>query len=77
MNIRQFLALLIFFPLLTFGQFDNKKSYTISKCQIAPKIDGVLNDNTWGNLDIANEFTQVTPNNGNAERNHQKTEVKI
>jgi hypothetical protein len=77
MNIRQLLALLIFFPLLTFGQFENKKSYTISQCQIAPKIDGVLNDNTWQDLDIANNFTQISPNNGNPERNHQRTEVKI
>ena len=77
MNIRQFLALLIFFPLLTFGQFENKKSYIISKCQIAPKIDGVLNDNTWRNLDIANEFSQSLPNNGIPERNPQRTEVKI
>jgi len=77
MNIRQFLALLIFFPLLTFGQFDNKKSYTIEKCQIAPKIDGVLNDNTWKNVDIADEFTQGLPNNGIPERINQKTEVKI
>ena len=77
MNIRQLLALLIFFPLLTFGQFENKKSYTISQCKIAPKIDGVLNDNTWQDLDIANNFTQISPNNGNPERNHQRTEVKI
>ena len=77
MNIRQLLALLIFFPLLTFGQFDNKKTYTISQCKIAPKIDGVLNDNTWQDLDIANNFTQISPNNGNPERNHQRTEVKI
>ena len=73
MNIRQLLALLIFFPLLTFGQFENKKSYTISQCIIAPKIDGVLNDNTWQDLDIANNFTQISPNNGNPERNHQRT----
>ena len=77
MNIRQILALLIFFPLLTFGQFDNKKSYIISKCLIAPKIDGVLNDDTWANLDIASEFTQSLPNNGIPERNQQRTEVKI
>jgi hypothetical protein len=77
MNIRQFLLLNIFFPLLTFGQFDNKKLHTISKCQIAPKIDGILNDNTWRNLDIASEFTQSLPNNGIPERNQQRTEVKI
>jgi len=77
MNIRQLLGLLIFFPLLTFGQFDNKKTYTISQCKIAPKIDGVLNDNTWQDLDIANNFTQISPNNGIPERNQQRTEVKI
>ena len=77
MNIKQLLLLLVFFPLLTYGQFDNKKSYAIEKCQVAPKIDGVLNDNTWKDLDIANKFTQISPNNGNPERNHQRTEVKI
>ena len=28
-------------------------------------------------MDIANEFTQISPNNGTPERNHQRTEVKI
>jgi len=77
MNIKQLLLLLIFFPLLTYGQFENKKSYAISQCLIAPKIDGVLNDNTWKDLDIASKFTQISPNNGNPERNHQRTEVKM
>ena len=77
MNIKQLLLLLIFFPLLTYGQFENKKSYAISQCLIAPKIDGVLNDNTWKDLDIASKFTQISPNNGNPERHHQRTEVKI
>ena len=34
-----------------------KKSYFINKCQVAPKIDGLLNDETWENANKAHQFT--------------------
>ena len=75
-----FKGILLFFslaPLLSFGQFSVKKVYHIEKVQNAPKIDGDLNDNVWTKIDIANNFSQISPNNGTTERNHQRTEVKI
>ena len=77
MNIKLILVLFIFFPLINYGQFKLKKSYKIKKYKIAPKIDGILNEKAWQNLDVANKFSQLTPNNGNSERNNQRTEVMM
>jgi len=77
MNIKYFFLLSTLLPLLTFGQFDNKKSYTISHCKIAPKIDGVLNDIQRSKLAKADNFRQMSPNNGSNERKGQETEVQI
>ena len=49
----------------------------IKKTVIKPKIDGVVNDEVWKNLNSANNFTQFKPNNGLLERPTHKTEVKI
>ena len=79
-NLMNFKGILLFFtlaPLLSFGQFSEKKVYHIEKVQNAPKIDGDLNDNVWAKIDIANNFSQISPNNGTPEKNHQRTEVKI
>ena len=76
---RQHLFLLTFslISFLGYSQFSDKKVYNIERVQNAPKIDGVLNDNVWNNLTIANNFSQISPNNGYPERQHQRTEVKI
>mgnify|MGYP003715756315 CR=1 FL=1 len=77
MKIKHLFLLFILFPLLTFGQFLDKKVYNIKKIQNPPTIDGDLSDEVWTNLNIANNFFQIQPNNGNPERHHQRTEVKI
>ena len=77
MKIKHFFCLLTLLPLLTFGQFENKKNYTISECRIPPKIDGVLDDIHWSELAKADNFKQMNPNNGANERIGQKTEVQI
>jgi len=77
MNFKGLLLFFTLLPLLSFGQFSEKKVYHIEKVQNAPKIDGDLNDNVWAKIDIANNFSQISPNNGTPERNHQRTEVKI
>ena len=77
MKIKHFFCLLTLLPLLTFGQFENKKNYTISECRIPPKIDGVLDDIHWSELAKADNFKQINPNNGANERIGQKTEVQI
>ena len=77
MRIKNFFLLFTLLPLLIFGQFADKKVYNIEKVQSPPKIDGDLNDNAWTNLTIAKDFSQISPNNGISERQHQRTEVKI
>lgn len=77
MNLKALSLLFTLIPLLCFSQFVDKKVYTIEKVQSPPKIDGELNDQVWSNLNIANNFSQISPNNGTPERERQKTEVKI
>jgi hypothetical protein len=62
---------------LGYSQFANKKIYNIERVQSSPKIDGELNDAVWTNLTVAKNFSQISPNNGTPEREHQRTEVKI
>ena len=77
MKIKQFFFLLTLLPLLSFGQFDNKKTYTISQCTTPPKIDGVLNDKIWSEISTSGDFTQMDPNNGAKQRKGQETQVQI
>ena len=77
MNLKPLFLLFTFIPFIGFSQFVDKKVYNIEKVQNPPKIDGELNDKVWANLTIANNFSQISPNNGTPERQHQKTEVKI
>ncbi|MGY8932205.1 MAG: DUF5916 domain-containing protein [Flavobacteriales bacterium] len=72
-----YIILLFFIPLLSFGQFESKKAYNIETTNESPKIDGILDDKAWINLDVAKNFIQVKPNNGLPERKNQKTEVKM
>ena len=69
--------LLSLLPFFSIGQFADKKTYNIKRITEKPTIDGKIDDNTWLNLDIANNFIQLEPNNGKKERKNLKTEVKI
>ena len=77
MNISTFLFILMLIPFISSAQFSEKKIYNIKRTQNSPKIDGKLDDNIWNNLDAARNFSQIFPNNGEPERESQKTEVKI
>ena len=72
-----FLLIFSLISFLGYSQFANKKVYNIERVQSSPKIDGELNDNVWTNLTAAKNFSQISPNNGTPEKNHQRTEVKI
>lgn len=43
----------------------------------APKIDGVLSDDAWKDLEIAKDFVMMEPTNGEKENPDYKTEVKV
>ena len=77
MNISTLLLILTLIPFISSAQFSEKKIYNIEKIQYSPKIDGILNDNIWQNLDAAQNFSQISPNNGKSERENQRTEAKI
>ena len=67
------LFLIILLPLISSGQFNQKKIYNIKKIDKSPKIDGRLNDDVWQDLTKATGFTQISPRNGEKERANQKT----
>ena len=52
MKIINILLFFILLPLISFGQFSEKKVYNIEKVLNAPKIDGELNDMVWSNLTL-------------------------
>ena len=43
----------------------------------APKIDGLLDDDAWKNIQVAKDFVMRRPNNGEKELQTHKTEVKV
>ena len=71
------LCLLLVCHFFSFSQFESKKNYVIEQCSTPPKIDGKLNEELWRGINIAKDFTQIEPNNGQSEKFSQRTEVKI
>ena len=76
MRIRSIIFFLILFSSLSILA-QEKKSLHIKKTNIAPKIDGVLDDDAWINADEAKDFIQFRPAMGLAEKDYQKTIVKL
>ncbi|PTM07193.1 MAG: protein with DOMON-like ligand-binding domain protein [Bacteroidetes bacterium] len=54
-----------------------KKTLNITKTDDVPKIDGVLNDAIWEDVEIATDFVQYDPEMGTPAKPHQKTEVRM
>ncbi len=76
MRISQiFLLLTLFISFTILSQ--EKKTLNIVKTAIAPKIDGILDDEAWINAEDAKDFTQFRPTMGVQEKAHQKTIVKM
>ncbi|WP_299161962.1 DUF5916 domain-containing protein [uncultured Tenacibaculum sp.] len=55
----------------------NRKKINATRVDSPPKIDGILDDTAWSNTPIAKDFVMMRPNNGEAEPDTHKTEVKI
>ncbi len=51
------------------------KTYTTQRLQIAIKIDGILDDEAWKNIPLADGFVQLDPVEG--ESTSQRTEVRL
>lgn len=55
----------------------DKKTLQIERTETPPKIDGVLDDAAWVNAMEAKDFTEFRPTMGLAEKEFQKTVVKM
>jgi uncharacterized protein DUF5916/cellulose/xylan binding protein with CBM9 domain len=71
---RLLLLLVIILPISVLSQ-NTKKEIEAIRCSNPPHIDGVLDEDIWNNVPIANEFIQFEPANG--KKASQKTQVKI
>lgn len=73
------LAILLFFSILAIGQEVNqhRKQLTTIRVEKAPKIDGVINDDAWKNVEVAKDFFVLRPDNGNKVPNTYQTEVRV
>ena len=65
---KHFGILIVFFILSFAGIYaqEAKKTITITRTNQAPKIDGLLDDACWQNVEIAKDFVQLEPYNGKA-----------
>lgn len=62
----------------SFSQIEaSRKSLKAVRIEKAPKIDGSLNEIIWQNVPVAKDFIMMRPDNGKAEPQNQKTEVKV
>mgnify|MGYP001060631235 CR=1 FL=1 len=77
MNLRS--ALIAVYTLLfsLFGLAQDKKTLKIERTTIAPKIDGVLNDEAWKTAKIASDFISFQPEIGLKATKDIRTEVKM
>ncbi|NOX45984.1 MAG: carbohydrate binding family 9 domain-containing protein [Chlorobi bacterium] len=69
------ILLLLSLQILAIAQQPAKKELTIVRTIFPPKIDGLLDDETWKNIVPATDFIQVNPYNGNPASFN--SEVKI
>lgn len=78
MRLRFLFSFLILFTSLNiWSQTLDKKTLNIKRTDVAPKIDGVLDDKAWEEAEVATDFTQFRPEMGVQPKPHQKTEVKM
>jgi len=56
---------------------ESQKTYETKFTEIAPTIDGVLDDAAWKNAAIATNFVMLRPGSGTPEPKNLKSEVKI
>lgn len=68
----------LFFCYLTNAQNNkSRKTATTTRVEVAPKIDGILDDAAWENAEIMTDFFEMRPDNGKPANKDYKTEVKL
>ena len=70
-------VILLFFMTSLILYSQNKKVVSAQRIKSPPKIDGILDENIWNNLNPAKEFIMTEPYNGKLERITEKSEVYI
>lgn len=70
-------VILLFFMTSFILYSQNKKVVSAKRIKNPPKIDGILNENIWNDLNPAKEFIMTEPYNGKLERITEKSEVFI
>lgn len=75
--MRRYLLLLLTLLLSIHSFSQHKKKYIVNRTNIAPKIDGVLDDAIWVNAQIATDFVQFRPTAGKTMPKNKRTEVKM
>jgi len=75
--MKKTLCFLFIFYCFSITKAQEKKSLHITKTNVAPKIDGVLDDPVWSEVEVATNFVQYNPKMDIPAKHHQKTEVRI
>ncbi|WP_034058256.1 DUF5916 domain-containing protein [Lacinutrix jangbogonensis] len=71
-------SVVVLAALLTFQvTAQDKKTYSITRTDNAPKIDGVLDDEAWKTAQIATDFVEFQPTVGKTMPENKRTEVKM
>ncbi|MDR5590119.1 DUF5916 domain-containing protein [Christiangramia sp. SM2212] len=70
------------FLILSFSTFaqndlDQRKIYKTQKIENQPEIDGVLDDQVWQNIDVADNFVMVEPGDGDPIPESHRTTARI
>lgn len=81
-NMHRTVSLLAIFLFISNGIYSqdintNRKKLNATRVEFTPKIDGIIEDSSWGNVPIANNFIMMRPDNGKSEPETHKTEVKL
>ena len=70
------ILLFIFFFSLSISAQDRKVLET-TRINTPPSIDANLDDKAWEGVNVAKDFVMFQPGDGDAERNEQRSEVKV
>ena len=73
--MRFFVLFFILFPITIVCQNTKKETYA-KRISEKVVIDGLIDELFWHNIDDAEHFIMMEPDNGKYERNTQKTKVK-
>ncbi|APG59664.1 DUF5916 domain-containing protein [Christiangramia salexigens] len=72
------IPLMLFISLISYSQnIESRKTYTTTKTEIAPRIDGVLTEKVWLEADEAKDFVMVEPGDGDPIPKSHETIVKV